>query len=109
MKSDDIIQALDVGKKWTRQIKAEEKRPSARGYRESMYTISRRSLKSICFEHMTEAWDKASDNGRLPTHWRQVFYVMRPLCDAHDESDRPLTDTTFKNILESYLKERAPG
>ena len=22
---------------------------------------------------------QASDDGRLPTHWRQVFYVIRPL------------------------------
>jgi hypothetical protein len=110
VKSDDIIQALDgVGKKWTRQIKAEERRPAARRHRASMYTVSRRSLKSICFEHMREAWDKASDGGRLPTHWRQVFYVMRPLCDEHPHSDRPLLDTTFKNILESYLEEYQPG
>jgi hypothetical protein len=109
MRSDDIIQALDVGQKWTRQVKAEEKRPSARIYRDSMWTVARRSLKSICYERMEEAWNKASDGGRLPTHWRQVFYVMRPLCDEHHESDRPLTDATFKGILETYLDEHAPG
>ena len=110
MRADDITKALDgVGQKWTRQVKAEEKRPSARGYRETMYTRSRTSLKEICHEHMQEAWEKASDSGRLPTHWRQVFYVMRPLCDEHPESDRPLTDATFKNILEDYLQRRAPG
>lgn len=110
MRSNDITQALDgVGQKYTRQIKAEEKRPSARAYRETMYTSSRTSLKDVCYEHMQEAWDKASDGGRLPTHWRQVFYVMRPLCDEHPESDRPLIDVTFKNILETFLKEQAPG
>lgn len=50
----------------------------------------------------------ASDDNRLPTHWRQCFYVIRPLCDAHDESDRPLTDKRFKKILEEYLDERDP-
>jgi hypothetical protein len=109
MKSDDIIQALDIGHKWTRQIKAEEKRPSARQYRGSMYTVLRRSLKSICYGHMTEAWNKASDNGRLPTHWRQVFYVMRPIANEHPDSDRPLYDDRFKGILESYLADYEPG
>lgn len=110
MKGDDITRALaDVGQRWTRQIKSEEKRPAARGYRQTMFTVARMPLKEICFEHMAEAWAKASDNGRLPTHWRQVFYVIRPLCDAHPYSDRPLTDTTFKGILEHYLIETRVG
>ena len=108
MKSDDILRALDIGQKWTRQIKTEEKRPAARVYRETMYTVARTSLKDICYENMEEAWNKASDHNRLPTHWRQVFYVMRPICDEHPDSDRPLTDTTFKGILESYLEEYGP-
>jgi hypothetical protein len=110
MRADDITQALgDVGGKWTRQIKAEEKRPSARQHRPTMYTVSRISLKEICFDHMEGAWNKASGGGRLPTHWRQIFYVMRPICDDHPESDRPLLDTNFKQILEDYLEERRPG
>lgn len=108
MRSAEIIRAFDaVGKKWTAQVKAEEKRSAAHGYRASMWTVPRTPLSDICFEHMEAAWAKASGDGRLPTHWRQVFYVMRPLCDA--ESDRPLTDTTFKNILENYLSEHAPS
>jgi hypothetical protein len=110
MKGEDIIGALDgVGKKWTRQVKAEERHSSARRYRGEMWKSSRRALKDICFEHMTEAWDKASDHGRLPTHWRQVFYVMRPICDEHPDSDRPLIDARFKRILEDYLAEYQPG
>lgn len=70
---------------------------------------SRTPLKSICYDNMETAWNKASGNGRLSTHWRQVFYVMRPICDDHPDSDRPLRDTTFKNILESYLKDYSPG
>jgi hypothetical protein len=109
MRADDVTRALDVGGKWTRQIKSEEKRPSSRTYRSTMWTASRTSLKEICYEHMVEAWNQASDGDRLPTHWRQVFYVMRPICDDHPDSDRPLRDTTFKQILESYLEDRAPG
>jgi hypothetical protein len=45
----------------------------------------------------------------MPTSWRQIFYKMRPICDQHPESDRPLIDTTFKRILQEYVDERDPG
>ena len=110
MRADPILKGLDgVGKSWTRQIKAEERSSGARRYRTAMYKESHVSLKDICYEHMEEAWNKASGGGRLPTHWRQVFYVMRPICEAHPRSDRPLRDTTFKNIFESYLEEHCVG
>ena len=110
MRSADILKALDsVGQKWTKQRKTEERRASALRRRADMWAPARTSLKEICFENMKAAWAKASDNGRLPTHWRQVFYVMRPICDGDPDSDRPLTDTTFKGILESYLDEYAPA
>ncbi len=109
MRAEDITAALgDVGKKWTRQAKAEERRASSRQYRSSMYAASHVSLREVCFERMEQAWEKASGGGRLPTHWRQVFYVMRPLVDGHPETDRPLIDATFKNILEEYLVDREP-
>jgi hypothetical protein len=110
MKGDDILAAIgDVGKSWTRQIKAEEKRPAARQHRKSMYAEARVALKEICYALMEQAYMQASDDGRLPTHWRQVFYVMRPLVDAHPDSDRPLIDATFKGIIEGYLEDYEPG
>lgn len=111
MKADPILKGLDdVGKKWTRQIKAEERHESARLYRHTAWSAPARvPLRDICWRHMEQAWEKASGCGRLPTHWRQVFYVMRPLCDSHADSDRPLRDTTFKQILEDYLQTEAPG
>ncbi len=111
MDSNPVAKGLaEVTKKWTAQRKAEEKRPSTLRYRETMWrSEARTSLKDICYEVMEEAWNQASDNGRLPTHWRQVFYVARPPVDGHPESDRPLIDTTFKGILESYLEDYGPG
>jgi hypothetical protein len=111
MKSGDITEALEgVGKKWTRQIKSEERHSSARQFRQTVWSAPARiSLKEIVYGNLPEAWDKASDSGRLPTRWRQIFYVVRPLCDAHPDSDRPLRDATFKAILEDYLAEYAPG
>ncbi len=89
-------------------MKAEERRPAAAVRRASMWTPSRVTFKEICFEYMTEVWDKASGGGRLPTHWRQMFYVMRPICER-EGCDGPLIDTTFKNILEGYLIQHRPG
>jgi hypothetical protein len=110
VKANPILNGLDsIGKGWTRQIKAEERSAGARQYRTSIWAQARVSLKDICYDHMDEAWSKASGGGGLPTHWRQVFYVMRPICDQDSESDRPLRDTTFKNIFESYLEDYAPG
>jgi hypothetical protein len=111
MNSDDVIRALEgVGRSWTRQAKAEEKHPSAKTYRASMYASAARvPLKEICYSLMDQAWSQASDDGRLPTHWRQIFYTIRPLCDEHPDSDRPLIDKTFKSILDDYLDEYRPG
>lgn len=111
MDSDPILAGLkEVTSKWTSQRKAEERSISYRSRRASMWTgPTRTSLKDICSEAMEEIWDKASDGGRLPTHWRQMFYLARPIVEGHPESDRPLLDTTFKAILEQYLEDFRPG
>jgi hypothetical protein len=110
MDADPILSGLEaVTKKWTKQRKAEERSHRARSRRSSMWAYRRTSLKEICYEVMQGAWNRASDNGRLPTHWRQVFYVARPLVAEHPEAERPLTDSYFKSVLESYLEEHEPG
>ena len=111
MDSDPILSGLnEVTKRWTRQRKAEERSVRFVSRRESMWTgPARTSLKEICFEAMPEIWNKASGGGRLPTHWRQMFYVARPLVEDHPESDRPLLDTTFTAILENYREEHPVG
>jgi hypothetical protein len=102
--SDPIVAGvLDVTKRWTRQRKAEERGTRTRSSRSTLWLPARTSLKEICHELLPDAWAKASNNGELPTHWRQIFYVIRPQVDAHPDSDRPLTDAHFKNILEDYL------
>jgi len=45
---DHLVNIFRLVIKELRQIKAEEKRPSARGYRQTMWTVSRTSLKEIC-------------------------------------------------------------
>jgi hypothetical protein len=108
--SDPIVSGvLEVTKRWTRQRKAEEKRTRSVGSRSYLWASSRTSLKEICHQLLPDAWAKASNNGELPTHWRQIFYVIRPLVAEHPHADRPMTDSHFKNILEDYLEWNAPG
>ncbi len=108
MDSRPILDGLsEVTSKWTRQRKAEERSVHYFSRRSAMWTgPARTSLKDICYEAMPDIWSKASDGGRLPTHWRQMFYQARPIVAGHPENDRPLLDTTFKQILESYLEEK---
>jgi len=108
MDSQPILAGLsEVTAKWTRQRKAEERSIRYFSRRSTMWTgPARVSLRDICYEAMEDIWLKASAGGRLPTHWRQMFYQARPIVAEHPESDRPLLDTTFKQILESYLEEK---
>jgi len=104
MDSAPILAGLEaVTKKWTRQRKAEERHARALSNRRSMWTFRRRPLKELVVEVLPTAWNEASDNGRLPTHWRQVFYRARPLVAAYPDAERPLTDAYFKTILEEYI------
>ena len=79
MDSDPIVAGvLQVTKRWTRQRKAEERNARAWSRRSTLWLPARTSLKEICAELLPEAWAKASNDGELPTHWRQIFYVIRP-------------------------------
>jgi len=109
-KPADVLDAnTAVGKRWTRQIKAEERSASARARRENAWKSRGTSLKDICYGCMEKAYLLASGGTDLPTHWRQVFYVIRPICDADPRSDRVLTDTTFKGIIDAYVDTYEPG
>ena len=80
MKSAAIIGAVQgVTKKWAKQRKREERDKSARLNRE--YVMVRRyhiSIREAAWGIMEEAYLKASANGRLPAHARQIMYAARP-------------------------------
>jgi hypothetical protein len=79
MKADSIIGAVEaVTKKWAKQRKAEERDRSAHANRASVMVRRRRvTIKDAAFEIMEEAYLKASANGRLPAHARQIMYATR--------------------------------
>ena len=79
MKSDAIIDAVSgVTKKWAKQRKAEERDRSARANRAYVMVRHRHvSLKEAAFGIMEEAYLKASANGTLPAHARQIMYAAR--------------------------------
>lgn len=110
MDSTPILAGLEaVTKKWTKQRKAEERHARSITKRRTMWHPRRTSLKDVVFDVMKTAWSEASGDGRLPTHWRMIFYRARPLVAEHPEAERPLTDAYFKTILEEYLETCQPG
>ena len=76
MKADKIIGAVQgVTKKWAKQRKREERDAAASMNRR--YAMTRRrtvSIREAAFSIMEEAYLKASANGRLPAHARQIMY-----------------------------------
>jgi hypothetical protein len=80
MKADKIIGAVQgVTKKWAKQRKREERDAAAAMNRR--YVMTRRrsvSIRDAAFAIMEQAYLKASANGRLPAHARQIMYAARP-------------------------------
>lgn len=109
MKSDAIIGAVQgVTKKWQKQRKQEERQNSARVNR--MYAMTRRyhvSIKEAAWEVMEEAYMKASDNGRLPAHARQIMYAARPSIQqrADNQMGKGFDKYFSQTLLPDYMKE----
>src|SRR5262249_56665263 len=82
--------------------KAEERRPGAAGRRERLFSSSRVSARSVAEEVMEEAYLKASANGTLPAHARQIMYAARG--PIQDETGETLDDKYFTGkLLPSYI------
>jgi len=94
---------------FTKQQKAEEKHAGAGRWRMSRMTEARGMfLKEAANEVMEECYVKVSDNGSLPAHVRQIFYVARPLIEQR--TDKPLQYAYFsQTLLPDYVNEHAPS
>ena len=80
MKAKLIIGAVQgVTKKWAKQRKREERDAAARMNRRDALTRRRSvSIRDAAFDAMERAYLKASANGTLPAHARQIMYAARP-------------------------------
>ena len=109
MKSDAIIGAVQgVTKKWAKQRKREERDRSARLNRQ--YVMVRRyhiSIREAAWDIMEKAYLKASANGDLPAHARQIMYAARP--DIQRIADKRIGkgfDQYFtQTLLPDYMQE----
>ena len=79
--ADALIESvLSVTKNWAKQRKAEERHAAALNNR--IYRMSRLredTIKDLAYAVMEQAYLKASANGTLPAHARQIMYQARPL------------------------------
>ena len=104
-KADKIIALVEgVTKKWEKQKKAEERHRSAVANR--LYALTSRrgtTLKDAAWSVMEMAYLKASANGTLPAHARQIMYAARPA--IQQLTGRELDDKYFtKTLLPDYME-----
>jgi hypothetical protein len=109
MKAAAIISAVEgVTAKWTKQRKREEREASARRNRGNVWRRPTPvTVREAAWQIMREAYLKASANGTLPAHARQIMYAARPHIQA--TSDRDLGarfDQYFtQQLLPEYIEE----
>ena len=106
MDSGVFIKGIEkVTGKWCKQRKREERDRSARLNRQ--YAMTRTyhvSTKEVAFDVMEQAYLKASSNGTLPAHARQIMYAARG--DILQKSDNDtLNDQYFtQTLLPEYMR-----
>jgi hypothetical protein len=109
MKSDAIVGAVQsVTKKWAKQRKREERDRSAAANRHRAMTRRRHvSIKDAARQVMEKAYLKASANGTLPAHARQVMYAARGhIQNAADRSlGKGFDDYFTQQLLPNYIEE----
>ena len=109
MKSDAIIGAVQgVTKKWAKQRKREEREASAHlNRRYAMVRAYHVSIKDAAWDIMKKAYLKASANGRLPAHARQIMYAARPHIQktADREIGKGFDQYFTQTLLPDYMKD----
>lgn len=107
MKASDITTVTKrVTRKWARQIKREE-RDSRAAFNRRQYLYSDRICQSdVAWPAIKAAYLKASDNGRLPAHARQIYYAARE--SIREATDREVDSKYFtQNLLPRCMNEHA--
>ncbi len=109
MDSTAFIKGMEkVTGKWCKQRKREERHRSARANRWHAMTRARTmTIKDAAWQVMEKAYMKASANGRLPAHARQIMYAARAEILQLTEKDH-LNDQYFtQTILPDYMRENS--
>jgi hypothetical protein len=94
-----------VTKEWARQRKAEERSAHARFRRADRLVGSDRiTIRDAAWTVMEDAYNAASDNGRLPTKPRQIMYAARPrileITGRDSIDDAYFTQTLLPDFIE---------
>jgi ribosomal protein S7 len=108
--SDEIVGAVtSVTKKWATQRKKEERHRLAYSRRRDAMTRPREeTIKEVAYDVMERAYNKASSNGRLPAHARQIMYAAR--AEIEVRTGKKLNDQYFtQTLLPDYMAERGVG
>jgi DNA topoisomerase VI subunit B len=93
--SDVVTQ---VSREWTKQRKAEDREASRKLKRHEALTRTRRmSIKEAAYLAIETAYLKASANGTLPAHARQVMYAARG--QIQEMTGKQLDDAYFTQTL----------
>jgi hypothetical protein len=109
MRADKIIGAVQgVTKKWAKQRKREDRNAAAAMNRR--YVMTRRrsvSIRDAAFDTMEAAYLKASANGTLPAHARQVMYAARAYIQrtADKELGQRFDQYFTQQLLPEYIEE----
>lgn len=106
MKGEAIQKAvLAVTARWAKQRKGEERDASRRSRRRDAMTRSRRmTIKEAAELVLPEAYLKASSDGTLPAHARQIMYAARGR--IQEFTGRTLNDQYFtQTLLPDYTRD----
>jgi len=109
MEASAIIGAVEgVTKKWAKHRKREERDTRAVANRSRAMTSVKTPIKYYAMKVTEEAYQEASDNGRLPAYVRQIMYAARRLIQNYTDDD--LGDKYYiQTILQEYFQTKNPS
>jgi len=108
---DDISSAFaSVSKKWKAEKRKADKDDRLSPHQYSYFTRSyRTTIRDSAFNHMEEAYNKASSNGKYYANARQIFYAARPLILEDIEKSNLKSDYFTQTLLKDYLERKHPN
>jgi DNA topoisomerase VI subunit A len=106
LKSDLLSAVKSATKVWKAEMRKADKNDRLPSY--GRFYSDRVCVNEIVYEHMEEAYNKASSNGKYWANARQIFYAIRPSVLAEATKDE-FDSKYFMVLLKNYLEEREPN